>query len=217
MFKRAFALVGISAVVSLIAAPAVLAWHPKGVIDKKVQNVTQSGSLTDADDAASAVTSKPGDVLKYVIEIRNDGAPHQSGYNDMYFVELRDELPTGVELVADPSKRIITENIGLIKAGKKVVREYEVKVVSQTNDQIVENKACFKGDSEVKDSPQSGCNLANIKVVVPKKQEEKKILSSEITIPATGAGSVAAASISLAGVGYGLQAYVRSKKRLNKR
>ena len=41
---------------SAIATPA-LAWHPKGVIKKSVQNQTTASALSDANDAATAVAA----------------------------------------------------------------------------------------------------------------------------------------------------------------
>lgn len=167
-----------------IAAPA-LAWHPKGVIVKYVQNQTAGGTLTDANATASAVSAKPGDVLKYVIEIRNNGAAHDKGWNDMHFTKLTDTLPAGVELVSDPAKRQITEDLGVIKAGAKVTKEYLVKVTSTKNADVIENKACFTGDSEVKDQPQKGCDPAVVKVTVPPVVEKPPVVTPPTTPPAT--------------------------------
>lgn len=142
------------------------AWHPKGVITKSVMNQTTGTALSDANDADTAVAAKPGDVLKYVIEVRNDGATGNS--NEMHFTKLTDTLPTGVELVSDASLRVITEDLGTIKPGEKVTKEYVVKVTNDVKDgDVIENKACFTGDSEVKDNPQKGCDVADVKVEVP--------------------------------------------------
>lgn len=179
------------------AAPA-LAWHPKGVIKKSVQNQTTASGLSDANDANSAVTAKPGDILKYVIEVSNVGNAGKT--NEMHFTKLTDTLPAGVQLVSDPTKKQITEEIGVIAPGQKVTKEYIVKVTGAKDGEIIENKACFTGDSEIKDQPQQGCDTANIKVSVPKEQpkpeEPKKeqpkteapaVLSTTTTLPQTGA------------------------------
>jgi uncharacterized repeat protein (TIGR01451 family) len=84
------------------------AWHPKGAITKKVQNVTTSGVLSEADTANDAVKAKPGDVLKYVIEVSNVGLADKSGNNDMAKTVMTDTLPAGVELVGNATKRTIT-------------------------------------------------------------------------------------------------------------
>jgi uncharacterized repeat protein (TIGR01451 family) len=154
-----------------IASPA-LAWHPKGVIKKFVQNQTTGSALSDADTAAAAVAAKPGDTLKYVIEVRNDGATGKT--NEMHYTKLVDALPAGVELIADPAKRAITEDLGVVKPGQKVTKEYLVKVTSTKDKDLIENKACFTGDSEVKDNPQHGCDVADVKVNVPKEPEQPK-------------------------------------------
>lgn len=153
------------AAVSIFAVSA-FAWHPEGVITKKVQNVTQGSALSEADTESTAVAAKPGDTLKYVIEIRNNGAADSKGYNDMAKTIMTDTLPAGIELVNNPSQRTITENIGLIKPGQKVTKEYAVKVTAQTEGAI-KNTACFTGDSTVNDNPQKGCNPAVITVTVP--------------------------------------------------
>ena len=54
----------ISVVAMATLASTAFAWHPKGVITKKVQNVTSSSVLSEADTAEQAVAAKPGDTLK---------------------------------------------------------------------------------------------------------------------------------------------------------
>ena len=154
---------------SVIATPA-FAWHPKGVIKKSVQNQTTGSALKDANTDADAVAAKPGDILKYVIEVRNDGTTGKT--NEMHFTLLEDTLPAGVELIADPAKRTIKEDLGVILPGKSVTKEYLVKVTA-SEAKTIENKACFTGDSEVKDNKQQGCDVAKVKVTVPPKEEPK--------------------------------------------
>jgi uncharacterized repeat protein (TIGR01451 family) len=158
---------------SAVATPA-FAWHPKGVIKKSVQNQTTGSALSDANDKNTAVAAKPGDTLKYVIEVSNTGATGTS--NEMHFTKLTDSLPAGVELIANPSNRAISEDLGTIKPGDKVTKEYLVKVTSTKDGDVIENKACFTGDSEVKDNPQQGCDVADVKVTVtpPKTPEQPK-------------------------------------------
>jgi len=156
---------------SAIASPA-LAWHPKGVIKKSVQNQTSGAALSDANTKDTAVAAKPGDTLKYVIEVRNDGTAGTS--NEMHFTKLTDALPAGVELIANPGNRTISEDLGTIKPGEKVTKEYLVKVTSSKDGDVIENKACFTGDSEVKDNPQQGCDVADVTVSVPKTPEQPK-------------------------------------------
>lgn len=168
--SKVLAVAGVTGVVaaSAIAAPA-LAWHPKGVIKKYVQNQTTGSALSDANDVA--VDAKPGDTLKYVIEVSNIGNAGKT--NEMHFTKMTDTLPAGVELIANPGSRTITEDLGVIEPGKKKTKEYLVKVTSK-KDGVIENKACFTGDSEVKDRPQQGCDVANIKVTVPKEEPKPK-------------------------------------------
>lgn len=158
-----------ASVTGVLTAAAIsgtaLAWHPKGVITKSVQNVTANGSLSDANDAGAAVAAKTGDVLNYVIVVSNQGATGDT--NAMYYTQLTDTLPAGVELVSNPSQRTITEDLGTIQPGQSVTKQYQVKVTSQKDGDLIENQACFTGDSQVKDNPQKGCDIADVKVSVP--------------------------------------------------
>jgi uncharacterized repeat protein (TIGR01451 family) len=165
---KKFTMIAATGVTSVAMAAAVVspafAWHPKGQIVKSVQNVTTKSAMSDANNAATAVAAKPGDTLKYTIVVSNTA--DNDGSNDMAFTVLKDTLPAGVEMVSNASQRTITEDLGTIKPGKSVTKEYLVKVTAQ-KDGIIENKACFTGDSEVKDNLQNGCDVANVKVTVP--------------------------------------------------
>ncbi|HEX8762560.1 MAG TPA: hypothetical protein VF733_02260 [Candidatus Saccharimonadales bacterium] len=170
-------ILALASLTGVIAAGAIttpaLAWHPKGVIKKSVQNQTSGAALADANTTGTALAAKPGDILKYVIEVSNTGS--NSTQNEMHFTKLTDALPAGVQLVSDPAKRTIAEDLGVIKPGAKVTKEYLVKVVSEKDGDVIENKACFTGDSSIKDNPQSGCDVALTKLSVPKKEEPKPV------------------------------------------
>jgi uncharacterized repeat protein (TIGR01451 family) len=205
------------------------AWHPKGVITKKVMNVTTSSVLSEADTVAQAIAAKPGDTLKYVIEVSNDGAADSKGYNDMAKTVMTDTLPTGVELVSNPTQRTITENLGTLKPGQKVTKEYLVKVVAKTNGSI-QNTACFTGDSTANDNPQKGCNPAVVTVTVPPVVTPPVVTPPVVTPPATttptpveipaelpqtGAGeSILVGSIALGAIAYAAYRFVESKRNL---
>ncbi len=156
---------GIALAISIVS-PAY-AWHPEGKIVKSVRNVTSNGQLSDANSAGSAVAAIPGDTLLYSITLTNTAAPAEKQYNDLAFVVLKDTLPEGVELISNPSQRSITEDLGTIVPGKSVTKQYSVKVTAATSGKLIENKACFTGNSVVKDAPRSGCDVAVIKVNVP--------------------------------------------------
>lgn len=164
VFISTTALTGVALATSIVS-PA-LAWHPEGKIVKQVTNVTAGTAKSDANNASSAVAAKPGDILTYTITISNPAKPAEKQYNDLAFVVLKDSLPAGVELVKDPSIRTINENLGTIVPGKSVTKELTVKVTATKNG-VIENKACFEGDSVVKDAPRKGCDTANVKVTVP--------------------------------------------------
>jgi uncharacterized repeat protein (TIGR01451 family) len=218
---------GIIGIISIIGlASTAQAWHPKGVITKKVQNITAGSALSEADTVAQAVAAKPGDTLKYVIEVKNDGTAASNGYNDMDKTIMTDTLPAGIELVSDPAKRQINENLGLLKPGQKVTKEYTVKVTSKVNGSI-ENTACFTGDSTANDNPQKGCNPAVIKVTVPPTPEvpvvvtpetpkaTPAVVSAPVELPKTGmAENVIGTAIALGVVWYMAHRYAQSKRDL---
>lgn len=211
---KALKVLVLSGATSVVIAGAVstpaLAWHPDGKIKKYVRNITTNSVLADADLDSDAVAAKPGDILEYVIEIRNDGAQGQT--NEMHFTKMTDELPAGVELVSDSSKRTLSEEFGdkgVIKPGEKDTKSYRVKVTSNKNEDLITNKACFTGDSEVKDNPQNGCDEAKVKVAVPKtpeqpKPEQPKPEQKPEVLPITGASAVLAP---FAALGSGVAAY----------
>ena len=180
-----------ASVIGVIGASTVsataLAWHPKGVITKSVMNQTAGGQLSDANDAKTAVSAKTGDTLKYVIEVRNDGQAGDG--NQMFFTKLTDTLPAGVELIANPATRELSEDLGTIKPGEKVTKEYLVKVTSTKDGDMLENKACFTGDSEVKDNPQKGCDVADVTVSVPKEETPTPTPTPQTPAPTTPAAT----------------------------
>jgi uncharacterized repeat protein (TIGR01451 family) len=191
-------------IVATTMSASVLAWHPEGQIKKYVQN-------QDANTVQTAVSAKPGDVLKYTVEVSNVGQASNDGYNDMHYTVLTDTLPAGVELVSNPAQRQITENLGVLKPGQKVTKEYLVRVTSKTDKDVITNKACFTGDSEVKDNKQSGCDPAVVTVTVPEEPEtpeEPKTPEQPAkgadpqVLPATGPASVATIFTGTTGLGY---------------
>jgi uncharacterized repeat protein (TIGR01451 family) len=222
------------AMAGMLVSPA-FAWHPKGAIIKSVQNQTAGGNLSDANDEQNAVAAKPGDLLKYTIVVSNNGDADSKGYNDMAQTKLTDTLPEGVELVINPSLRTITEDLGLIKPGQKVTKEYVVKVTSETDGTVLSNKACFTGNSTANDNPQEGCDNAVVKVSNPKTPETPKpetpktetpatttpaptqpqVLATSTDLPNTGAGDMLVPVGAVAGIGYAAN-MLRLKFRANR-
>lgn len=171
--KRPTLLIAASLTGVLLAASAAspaFAWHPKGKIQKFVQNQTAGSELSDANTASTAVNAKTGDVLKYVIVVSNVAEPASDNDNDMAKTIMTDALPSGVVLASNPAQTKITENLGTLKPGQKVTKEYLVKVTSEKDGQIIINQACYTGDSAANDNPQKGCDAANVKVSVPPKE-----------------------------------------------
>ncbi len=180
----AFSAAATAVMVGLIATPTTYAWHPEGKIVKKVQNVTAKGEISDANDEKSAVSAKTGDILTYVITVSN-AQTNDDGKNDMTNTVLTDTLPEGVELVSNASQRIITENLGTIKPKQSVTKQYQVKVTAATDGKVITNKACFTGNTAVNDNPQSGCEVAVVKVSVPAPEQPKPPVTPPTTTPET--------------------------------
>lgn len=237
--NKVTALTSAAAVTVLVTGTVVgtaFAWHPEGKITKSVQNVTAGGNAAAADTAATALTVKPGDVLQYTIEVENTAADNAKHTNDLAFTTIADTLPAGVVMVDTPNVRVITANLGTIKPGKSVVKQYKVKVTETVNGKLVENKACFFGDSAVKDSPKTGCDVAIVKVsnppvvtppvtpvtpVVPEtpgKGEETPVVEEETpeALPSVGAGILAPFAAAAAAVS-GFAANSLRLKRANRR
>jgi uncharacterized repeat protein (TIGR01451 family) len=213
-------------VVTIASVSTAYAWHPKGIITKKVQNVTTGSVLSEADTAASAIAAKPGDTLKYVIEVRNDGAPTNNNHNDMAKTVMTDTLPAGIALASNPSQRHITENLGTLRPGEKVTKVYTVTVTTATNS-VIKNTACFTGDSAANDNPQQGCNPAVVTVTVPPKPEEPVVVpptptpqtpqtpQTPVELPKTGAAeSILGSAFVLGLTWYILHRYIASRREL---
>lgn len=189
--------------VSAIAVPAY-AWHPKGTIVKYVTNQTAGTTKSDANTDATAVSVAPGDVVLYTIVVSNTGAASSDGLNDMASTMLTDTLPAGIELVSNPATRTISENLGTITPGNSATKTYAVKVTSETDGDSITNKACFTGNSTVNDNPQSGCDVAIIKVHVPKKPPVTPPTPEQpqpVVLPDTGSTALtSAAAVGIAGI-----------------
>jgi len=210
----------IGSVLTLAVAAPAFAWHPVGKITKHVQNITSGGVLSDANDVAHAVTTKPGDSIKYVITVRNDGAADSRGYNDMAATKMTDTLPAGVVLANGATQ--ITEDLGLIKPGQKVTKEYTLKVVSKTEGDVITNKACFTGNSTVNDNPQAGCDVAVIKVNVPVTPTPPTppvtptpvpTPPTPVELPKTGPEVLVGATTGLGVITFAGASYIRSRRR----
>jgi uncharacterized repeat protein (TIGR01451 family) len=231
--RSSIKLVAASGVTGIVMAGALVspafAWHPKGTIIKSVQNQTQNGQMSDANDEQNAVAAKPGDLLKYSIVVSNDGDANNQGQNDMAKTTLTDTLPEGVELVINPSLRTITEDLGTVKPGQKVTKEYVVKVTADANGTVLSNKACFTGNSTANDNPQQGCDFAVVKVTNPKTPETPttptttttttpstpQVLATSTNLPNTGAGDMLVPAGAVAGIGYAAN-MLRLKRRASR-
>ena len=141
---------------------------------------------------------------------------------------MTDTLPAGIELASNPAQRTITENIGLIKPGQKVTKEYLVTVTAETDGSIT-NTACFTGDSTVNDSPQQGCNPAVVTITVPEVEtpvtpietpteetpvDETPAEELPAELPKTGAAGNAITVLMIGLASYTAYRFVQSKREL---
>lgn len=174
--------------------------------------------------------------MKYVITIKDTAAAASKQYNDLAFINLKDNLPAGVELVSNPSQRKIDQNFDTLKPGESVSKSFLVKVTSDTTDgQVIENKGCFTANSVVKDNPQSGCDVANVKVTVPPAPTQPEVptqpeapvqtetpaepeapaevkVETPLELPQTGATLMLSQLFGLSAVAYAATAYLTKRK-----
>ena len=228
MKKASILVAAISIGATLIAAQPALAWHPEVDVIKKVQNVTAGSALADANTNNAAVAAKPGDTLKYVIEISNPAKAADNKWNDLVKITLTDDLPEGVQLESDPAARKITEKIERLVPGQKVTKEYTVKVVSKQDGKYLDNKVCVEGNSEVNDAYRKDCDNAIVKVNVPvepkpeepkpeqpkpeePKKEEPVVEETPAVIPSTGPEAFAVTGLGLSAAAYGAVRAARSR------
>lgn len=165
---------------NLLSAVVAAAQDPMVVIKQSVQNQTTNSPLSEADTKEQALQAKPGDVIKYVITIKNNAAEAENNKNDFAFTKLIDALPAGVELVSNGATREINEDLGNIQPGKTVTKEYIVKVTGRDGD-VLENKACFTGRFEAENKAQSDCEPAFVAIA----EQPKEPSTPTPTTPAT--------------------------------
>lgn len=228
--KKSLSLLTTTGITSVVIAGATVstafAWHPKGTIIKEVQDVTTSSAISDANTTSTALVVNAGDTLEYTVTVSNTGSPASNGDDDMASTIMTDSLPDGIVLTSNTAQRQITENLGTIKPGSSVTKQYEVKVTSQINGDIITNKACFTGNSIVNDNPQSGCDVAVIKVNVPQTPTPTPVPTQTptptpqatptppATLPNTGAGNIVVPAVVLMLAGYTTY-LIRLKRRIS--
>jgi len=222
-------------VLSTLVAGTVFACHPQGSIIKKVQDITTSSAVVDANTASSALTVNQGDILTYSITIANaetvEGDQNQA---DMLNTSLTDTLPAGVQLIGNPTQTTITENLGTIKAKGSITKQYQVKVTATQDGSILTNKACYTSTSNLGASyAQSGCDTAVVKVHVPTPiptpvptptppaptpvvTPAAIVTPTAAALPNTGAGSSIALAIAIAILGYAANV-LRLRRRATER
>jgi len=224
MKKVSILVAAISVGATLIAAHPALAWHPEVKVVKYVQNVTAGGARADANTNTDAVAAKPGDTLKYVIEVTNPAKAADNKWNDLVKVTLTDTLPAGVELTSNTATRVITEKLDRLTPGQKVTKEYTVKVTSQTNGAYLDNNVCVEGNSEANDAYRKDCDNAIVKVKVPeqpkpeqpkpeepKKEETPVVEETPAVLPSTGPEAFAVTGLGISAAAYGAVRAARSR------
>jgi hypothetical protein len=115
--------------------------------------------------------------------------------------------------------------LGLVKPGQSVTKEYLVKVTA-SKDGTIENKACFTGNSTANDNPQSGCDVADVKVTVPQTPPEQPKTPetpqqpttpapvAQQELPDTASGAVLGGLTGAGTIGIAGYQYLRSKRNL---
>jgi uncharacterized repeat protein (TIGR01451 family) len=154
------------ALAAVVASPAY-ACCPVGSINKSVEDITTSSALVDANTNSTALSVNSGDTLEYVITIKNSGNVEANGDDDMLNTVMTDTLPSGIELVSNPTQTTITDNVGTVGAGKSVSLTYDVKVTSTDNGAYITNRATYTAKSVNNQDNQSGCDVAVVQVTVP--------------------------------------------------
>lgn len=187
----------------LVVSPA-LAWHPKGAIQKTVEDETTHSAAVDANEVNSALDVNTGDTLKYVITVSNNGAPAKNGDDDMANTVMTDTLPAGVVPVDSSTPSQIQVTMGTIKPGQSKTESYEVKVTAATDSQVITNEACYTGNSKVNDNPQQGCDDAVIKVhaTTPPAPTQPSTPQQPANLPNTGAGNFVVPALAVSALGY---------------
>lgn len=201
---------GAALVLATSFATTAFAWHPEGKITKEVQNVTLNGAYADANDAATAVTARPGDVLRYRMTVVNPAPAADRQYNDLTKIKVTDTLPAGVALASGSKDKDFGATVVVPQATKNggtksVSYEFTVKVASTVADKtVICNTATFNGNSVNNDAPRSGSDKACVKVTVPetpKSQTPKTPETPKVETPTGGQGEVLPAAIPATGAG----------------
>lgn len=89
-----------------------------------MQDQTTNSAVVDSNNASTALAINSGDTLVYTVKVSNTGAAASNGDDNMVNTLMTDTLPTGVELVRNPSERTITENLGTIAPGQLITKAY---------------------------------------------------------------------------------------------
>lgn len=183
IMKKMNYLAGASAafVLATTMSTAALAWHPQGTITKEVQNVTLGSSYADANDAATAITARPGDVLRYRMTVLNPAPAADKQWNDLTKIKVTDALPAGVTIDSGTKDKDFGSVVVVPQATKgnktkSVSYEFTVKVNDSAADKsVICNTATFTGNSITGDAPRSGSDKACVKVTVPPTPQKMQV------------------------------------------
>jgi uncharacterized repeat protein (TIGR01451 family) len=153
----------VAALAAYMTLPALAVEQPSTLFTHKVQNQTTNSETVDANSADQALTAKNGDVLKYTVTLSNTAKATIEDDAELINGVITNSLPAGIELVSDPQKRTISENLPAIKAGRSVTKQYLAKVTGKEGD-VITSKACFTAKYTNKSDNQAACDDAVIKV-----------------------------------------------------
>src|SRR6266568_604048 len=104
---------------AMVAVP-VFACFPQGKIVKTVQDVTSKSAVSDANEAANALSVIQGDVLTYTVTVSNQETKVGSkGEDQMTNTTLTDTLPAGVQLSVTLARQLLPKI--LVRLAPRVV------------------------------------------------------------------------------------------------
>lgn len=153
--------------VATVYSVAAHASQPVANISKQVQNVTQGTSLKDANDSYDAITANTGDILKFVVTVKNVGKYDRNGNNDLYNTKVNDTLPDGIS----PDSGTLNRSLGQIKPGSYKRYDFTVKVTSSDDSEVLCSVSDLTGSNKTNDQTLKHSDKACVKVMVsdPKK------------------------------------------------
>lgn len=145
---------------ALVVSPIVFsrsayAQNPSGVITMTIQDLTTGSTITQSTSYVFAPVVNTGDELQYQVLLSNQGS--SPGNDQMVNTVVTNQLPAGLSLVSEDNL-----NVGTLDASQQAYLNIFVTVTA-TSAGLIQNQACFTGNSITGSSPQSGCATSFVK------------------------------------------------------